>query len=105
MKNGSSDQTKNGNKAVPEPAVRKHPGLKSKFNWLQETIVPIDPLLTIDDLCKLLKVEPGTIYQLTYKGKLPHYKIANRLRFRQSEILSWIEEQRVPKNIPFEQGD
>jgi excisionase family DNA binding protein len=70
-----------------------------------ERPAPIDPLLTIDELCDLLKVEPTTIYQLTYRGKIPHYKITNRLRFRQSEILSWIEEQRVTKTLPFEQGD
>jgi len=102
---GSGNQHKNGNKSFPVPAAAKHPGLKSKFNSLQERPAAIDPLLTIDDLCDLLKVEPATIYQLTYKGKVPHYKIANRLRFRQSEILSWIDDQRVTKNLQFEQGD
>ena len=98
---GSSDELKNGNKARGS----RHPGLKSKFNLLQERPAPIDPLLTIDELCEVLKVEHKTIYQLTYRGKIPHYKITNRLRFRKSEILSWIEEQRVTKTLPFEQGD
>jgi excisionase family DNA binding protein len=103
--NASSNEKKNGNEIFPEPRVSKHPGLKSKFISLTERPAPIDPLLTVDELCDLLKVEPKTIYQLTYRGKIPHYKITNRLRFRQSEILSWIEEQRVTKTLPFEQGD
>jgi excisionase family DNA binding protein len=102
---GSNDQAKNGNKAFPVPVAAKHPGLKSKFYSLQERPAPIDPLLTIDELCDLLKVEPATIYQMTYRGKIPHYKIANRLRFRQSEILAWIDNQRVNKASQFGQGD
>ncbi len=57
----------------------------------------MDPLLTIDELCALLKLEPQTIYQLTYRGRIPHFKIANRLRFRLSEIVEWIEKQKVAK--------
>ncbi len=57
----------------------------------------IDPLLTIDDVCALLKLEPQTIYQLTYRGRIPHFKIANRLRFRLSEIADWIEKHKVAK--------
>jgi excisionase family DNA binding protein len=57
----------------------------------------IDPLLTIDEVCALLKLEPQTIYQLTYRGKIPHFKIANRLRFRLSEIVDWIEKHKVEK--------
>ncbi len=57
----------------------------------------IDPLLTIDDVCALLKLEPQTIYQLTYRGRIPHFKIANRLRFRLSEIVEWIEKHKVAK--------
>jgi excisionase family DNA binding protein len=86
------------------PTGSKHPGLKSKGHSFQQP-APIDPLLTMDELCDVLKVEPATIYQLTYRGKIPHYKIANRLRFRQSEILAWIDEQRVNKTFQFEQGD
>src|SRR5262249_9985023 len=96
-----SSEPKNGNKARGS----KHPGLKSKFNLSQDRPASVDPLLTIEELCDLLKVEHKTIYQLTYRGKIPHYKITNRLRFRQSEILSWIEEQRVTKSVPFEERD
>jgi excisionase family DNA binding protein len=57
----------------------------------------IDPLLTIDEVCALLKLEPQTIYQLTYRGRIPHFKIANRLRFRLAEIMEWVEKHKVAK--------
>ena len=77
----------------------KHPGLPARPYSTQNPTVPVAPLLTMDELCDFLKVEPATVYQLTYRGKIPHYKIANRLRFRLSEILSWIEEHRVTKAL------
>ena len=58
----------------------------------------IEPLLTIDEVCALLKIKPQAIYQLTYRGKIPHFKIANRLRFRLSEIVEWIDGQKVEKD-------
>ena len=66
-------------------------------NKVSNQSTQIDPLLTIDEVCTLLKVEPQTIYQLTYRGKIPHFKIANRLRFRLSEIVEWIEKHKVEK--------
>lgn len=90
-----------GSKGIELLVPAKHPGLKAKFNSVPERSAAIDPLLTMDELCDLLKVEAATIYQLTYRGKIPHYKIANKLRFRASEILSWIEEHRVNKSLGF----
>src|SRR5437773_2440994 len=99
-------QSKNERKSFPLPARPNHPGLRGK-NLSTEKTVSVDPLLTMDELCDLLKVEPATIYQLTYRGKIPHYKIANKLRFRQSEILFWIEDHRITKTLESrpEQGD
>jgi excisionase family DNA binding protein len=71
--------------------------LGNSANKLANQSTQIDPLLTMDELCALLKLEPQTIYQLTYRGKIPHFKIANRLRFRLSEIVEWIEQHKVAK--------
>jgi excisionase family DNA binding protein len=95
-----SNRSKIERRSFPPPARPKHPGLRGK-KLSHENTVPTDPLLTVDELCDLLKVEAATIYQLTYRGKIPHYKIANKLRFRASEILSWIEEHRVNKSLGF----
>jgi len=71
--------------------------LENGANKVSNPRTQTDSLLTIDELCGLLKLEPQTIYQLTYRGKIPHYKIANRLRFRLSEIVEWIEKHKVAK--------
>ncbi len=71
--------------------------LENSANKVSNLGTQIDSLLTIDEVCGLLKLEPQTIYQLTYRGKIPHYKIANRLRFRLSEIVEWIEKHKVAK--------
>jgi len=69
-------------------------------NKVVDQSTQVDALLTIDEVCALLKLEPQTIYQLTYRGKIPHFKIANRLRFRLSEIVEWIEKHKVEKGPP-----
>ena len=71
--------------------------LENGANKVSNPRTQTDSLLTIDELCGLLKLEPQTIYQLTYRGKIPHYKIANRLRFRLSEIVERIEKHKVTK--------
>jgi excisionase family DNA binding protein len=75
--------------------ISMRPG--NRANKIADQNIPIDPLLTIDEVCMLLKLEPQTIYQLTYRGRIPHFKIANRLRFRRSEIVEWIEKHKVAK--------
>jgi len=67
-------------------------------NKIANPSAQIDPLLTIDEVCALLKLEPQTIYQLTSRGRIPHFKIANRLRFKLSEIVEWIEKHKVAKS-------
>jgi excisionase family DNA binding protein len=69
----------------------------NRTNKIANPSAQIDPLLTIDEVCALLKLEPQTIYQLTYRGRIPHFKIANRLRFKLSEIVEWIEKHKVAK--------
>ncbi len=53
----------------------------------------LDRLLTIDELCKLLKLPKHSIYYLTAQKRIPHIKVGNQLRFRESSIMKWIEEQ------------
>jgi len=67
---------------------------------VEEDMLQGDVLLDLGEVCRLLRVPPATIYQLTHRGRIPHFKIANRLRFRRSEILDWIEERRVRRHQP-----
>jgi excisionase family DNA binding protein len=61
----------------------------------------MEHLLTVDEIAKYLKVQPSTIYQWTHQGFIPHIKIGNAVRFRQSCIDQWLEEQsRKGRNSP-----
>jgi excisionase family DNA binding protein len=75
--------------------IRKNRNTERPNRHVEEDIFQGDVLLNVGEVCRLLRVPAATIYQLTHRGRIPHFKIANRLRFRRSEILDWIEERRV----------
>ncbi len=52
-------------------------------------------LLTLQEVCELLKVSKAYIYSLTHQKKIPHIKMLGRLRFRCSDIEKWLKEQEV----------
>ena len=51
----------------------------------------IEPLLTVDEIAKYLKVQPSTIYQWTHQGFIPHIKLGNLVRFKQGQVEKWLE--------------
>lgn len=52
-------------------------------------------LLTARELGELLGFAAGTIVDWAERGKLPCFKIGGRLRFRESEVVEWLEARRV----------
>jgi excisionase family DNA binding protein len=52
-------------------------------------------MLTIQEVADLLGFKPATIKAWAEQGKLPAYRIGNRLRFRESELVAWLEQQRL----------
>ena len=61
--------------------------------------VKLEKLLTVQDICELLKVPRSYVYYLTHKNEIPHFKINGHLRFRQSRIEEWLESQEVRSNV------
>ncbi|MFC2067903.1 helix-turn-helix transcriptional regulator [Chloroflexota bacterium] len=52
----------------------------------------MDELLTRDEVAKLLKVKPITVYRLTKQGKLPAVKLGGRfVRYQKHDVLSLID--------------
>jgi excisionase family DNA binding protein len=49
-----------------------------------------DPILTIDELAKLISMTKGSIYGLVHKNAIPYHK-KGKLYFLKSEILEWIK--------------
>ena len=49
-----------------------------------------DRLLTVSEVCELLRVSRSYVYWLTSQKKIPHLKMHGHLRFRCSAIEKWL---------------
>lgn len=66
-----------------------------------KVVDPIEPLRDIDDLCRLLGVGKKTVYKWTsdrHSG-FPFYKVGKHLRFRFSEVDSWLRKYRASESV------
>lgn len=52
------------------------------------------PTLTVKDLQELFGVDRTTIYDWRKSG-LPYYKLGGSVRFKEEEVLQWVENQKV----------
>lgn len=51
-----------------------------------------DELLTLDELCAMLKISKDTAYKQRATGTgPPGYRIGKHLRFKRSDVLAWLE--------------
>ncbi len=78
-----------------------------KNNIVQEVITGLKPLLsnkgsgkdeifTVETLSKYLNVPTKKIYDMTHLKEIPFLKVGRGLRFRKSEIDSWLQESYTP---------
>lgn len=54
------------------------------------TIMGQSGILTLNELCKYLKIPKPTLYRLVENGTLPSFKVGKQLRFRKKAIDRWI---------------
>ena len=52
---------------------------------------PSRRLLTVREVAEWLRVHEKTIYEWAERGKLPCFKIGNRLRFEASDVSRWLQ--------------
>lgn len=52
-------------------------------------------LLTVEALCRWLKVPKATVYDWTHTGVIPHYKLGRLLRFDPHEIEAWLRARKI----------
>ena len=52
-------------------------------------------LLTISDVAEFLKISPTGVRRLQQKRSVPFIKIGGSIRFSKSDILAYLEKQRV----------
>ena len=48
-------------------------------------------LLTIKEVCNLLKMKESNIRNAIFKREIPHLKIGALIRFRKNELLKWLD--------------
>lgn len=56
--------------------------------------LPLDPLLTPQEVCDLLRIRLATLYSWVRRGRIPYRKVGSLLRFHRSDISSRLEQQR-----------
>jgi excisionase family DNA binding protein len=52
--------------------------------------VTTEPVLTIKDVARLLKLTEKTVYAMAKKGELPAFKIRGQWRIRREDFENWI---------------
>jgi len=55
--------------------------------------------LTVDEVSKILRVSRQTIYVLCREGKLPHFKVGTKLRFKKSDIVALTNTNKGEVNV------
>ena len=52
----------------------------------------MEKLLTIDQVCEILQMKKSTLYAWCHMKKLPHIKVGGSTRFREKDIIKWLDE-------------
>ena len=58
-----------------------------------------DGLVSLDELCALLKVSKSYIYKLTSQNMIPYYKVGG-LKFKLTEVEIWLQQNKVNAGKP-----
>ena len=53
----------------------------------------MEKLLTVNDMCDLLRVKKPLVYKWVHYGFVPYIKIGGILRFKESQIEKWIKKR------------
>jgi excisionase family DNA binding protein len=60
----------------------------------------VERLLSAAELAEVLGFAAGTVVDWSARGELPAFKLGGKLRFRESEVLAWLEERRQGRLTP-----
>lgn len=65
--------------------------LEAKANEASANPPADKPMISTDDVCKLLGVSRITIYRMVARGEFPGYKSGKSYKFYKDDIISWLE--------------
>lgn len=60
-----------------------------------ENTIDRDRLMTVHELAHFLGLKPKGIYALVERREIPFVRVSNRLRLLHSDLLRWVQENRV----------
>ncbi|MBS4035868.1 MAG: helix-turn-helix domain-containing protein [Ignavibacterium sp.] len=51
--------------------------------------------MDINEASSFLKLKKTTIYQMVFKREIPFYKSTKKLLFKKSDLIEWVEKDRI----------
>ena len=67
-----------------------------KMEKLIKSLIQKDTeFMGIDQASEFLKLKKSTLYQLVFKRGIPFYKSTKKLLFKKSDLINWVEKDRV----------
>lgn len=66
--------------------------MKGNSNQLSRPVSGLntEPLLTVDEVARYLRLQPSTVRGMARRGELPVVKVGRRWRFKRSLIENWL---------------
>ena len=83
-----------------ERAIEK---LNTSMNNNESSTNKNDEFMNIEQVATFVGLSKDTIYGLTHKKLIPHFKTGKKLYFNKAEIANWISSKRVKTNQEMEQ--
>lgn len=68
----------------------------------ENAIVVESKAMNVSEVAKYLNTNVPSIYGLTSRAEIPHYKIAKKLYFKKEEIDEWIFSKKIKTNLDIE---
>lgn len=66
-------------------------------------IPDVNQIMNISEVAKYIKVAKTSIYGMTHRNTIPHYKSGKRLYFKKADIDEWIFSKRIKTRSDIEE--
>ena len=73
--------------------------MQKQLDKIEKLLVSINQkdaeYMDIDEASKFLKLKKSTIYQFVFRRQIPFYKNTKKLLFKKSDLIEWVEKDRI----------
>jgi putative molybdopterin biosynthesis protein len=77
---------------MPSRSFSSHPAPRHDLH-------SVGPVLTVDEVAEVLRVNAKTVYALVKRGKLRAFRVGRALRCRRAEVARFIEASEATTNL------